>query len=60
MRHEGLSMTSAQLFTLAPMIQGDERDADLMSLYARLALSPRGRLMLLAGLAGFNRTITED
>ena len=49
-----------QLFTLAPMIQGDERDADLMSLYARLALSPRGRLMLLAGLAGFNRTITED
>ena len=52
-------MTASQLFTLAPMIQGDERDADLMALYARLHLSPRGRLMLLAGLAGFQRNITE-
>ena len=53
-------MTAKQLYSLAPMLQGDERDADLMALYARLALSPRGRLMLLSGLAGFNRTITED
>ena len=53
-------MTSAQLYTLAPMIQADERDADLMALFVRLTLSPRGRLMLLSGLAGFQRNITED
>ena len=53
-------MTSAQLYSLAPMIQGDERDACLMALYARLQLSPKGRRMLLSGLAGFQRNITED
>ena len=53
-------MTASQLYTLAPMIQGDERDAQLMALYARLKLSPRGRLMLLSGLAAFNRNVTGD
>ena len=53
-------MTYTQLRILAPMIQGDERDAQLMALYARLKLSPRGRLMLLSGLAGFQRNITEE
>ena len=60
MQHEGLSMTSTQLYTLAPMIQGDERDAYLMALYARLKFNPHARMMLLSGLAGFQRNITED
>ena len=51
-------MTSSQLFTLAPMIQGDERDADLMALFMRLApkLNPHARMMQLSGLAGFSRS----
>jgi hypothetical protein len=49
-------MTCAQLYVLAPMVLGDARDADLMALYARLQLSPKGRRMLLSGLAGFDRS----
>lgn len=37
-----------------------ERDSYLMAIFARLNLSPRGRLMLLSGLAGFQRNVTED
>jgi hypothetical protein len=36
-------------------LAADRRDAYLMSLFARLRLTPRGRLMLLSGLAGFQR-----
>ena len=52
-------MTARQLYTLAPMIQGDWRDAELMALYTRLSpmLNTRGRLMLLSGLAGFQRQL---
>ena len=53
-------MTAAQLYTLAPMIQGDWRDAYLMALYSRLNLTPYARMMLLSGLAGFNRSTTGD
>jgi len=57
---EDSTLTAAQLYTLAPMIQGDERDADLMRLYAfgRDKLIPAKRMMILAGLAGFQRDIT--
>ena len=53
-------MTAAQLYTLAPMIQGDERDAELMRLYVlgRAKLLRAKRMMLLTGLAAFNRNIT--
>jgi hypothetical protein len=53
-------MTSAQLYTLAPMIQGDERDAELMALYSRQSLTYWGRLMQLSGLAGFQRNVMEE
>ena len=55
-------MTAAQLYSLAPMILGDARDADLMALFAltRSALLPAKRMMLLAGLAGFQRNVTEE
>ena len=51
-------MTSAQLYTLAPMIQGDWRDAYLMALFTlqRERLTPYARMMQRAGLAGFNRS----
>ena len=51
-------MTAAQLYTLAPMIQGDWRDAELMALYTlqRERLTPYARMMQRAGLAGFNRS----
>jgi hypothetical protein len=48
-------MTAA---TLAPMIQGDARDAHLFATYARMRLTTRGRMMVLSGLAGFNRNVT--
>lgn len=36
-------------------LAADRRDAYLMSLFARLRLTPRGRLALLSGIAGFCR-----
>ena len=36
-------------------LESDRRDAYLMSLFARLRLTPRGRIALLAGIAGFCR-----
>ena len=50
-------MTAAQLYTLAPMVKGDARDALLFSMYARARWSRRGWLMILSGLAAFNRSI---
>ena len=51
-------MTAAQLYTLAPMIQGDWRDAYLMGLYARLRtkINSRAYMLRLAGLGDFNRS----
>ena len=42
-------MTARQLYTLAPMVLGDERDAYLMGLYTqgRAKLLPAKRMMLL-------------
>ena len=53
-------MTARQLYTLAPMVLGDERDAYAMRLYTqgRAKLLPAKRMMLLSGLAGFNRNVT--
>ena len=44
------------------MTQGDWRDAALMALYTRLwpKLNTRARMMLLAGLAGFQRNVMEE
>ena len=55
-------MTASQLYTLAPMIQGDQRDAILMAIFTltRAKLLPHKRAMLLAGLSAFQRTVTED
>ena len=55
-------MTASQLYTLAPMVQGDTRDAYAMRLYAqgRAKLNPAKRMMLLSGLAAFNRNVTGD
>ena len=59
---EDSTLTAAQLYTLAPMIQGDERDAELMRLYAlgRDKLLPAKRHMILSGLAAFQREVTHD
>jgi len=51
-------VTAAQLYILAPMIQGDARDAHLFLTYARMRLTVRGRHAILSGLAGFNRNVT--
>jgi hypothetical protein len=51
-------VTAAQLYILAPMIQGDARDADLFATYARMRLTVRGRHAILSGIAGFNRNVT--
>lgn len=53
-------MTARQLYTLAPMVLDDERDAYLMGLYTqgRAKLIPAKRMMLLSGLADFQRVIT--
>jgi len=40
-------------------LEADRRDAELFSLYARAKLTQRGWLMILSGLAGFNRNVTE-
>ena len=37
--------------------QADRRDAELFSMYTRLRLTRRGWLMLLSGLAGFQRVL---
>lgn len=37
---------------------GDARDAQAMLTYARMQLTARGRMMILSGLAGFNRNVT--
>ena len=37
----------------------DRRDAYLMHLFARLQLTVRGRHLILSGIAGFNRSVTE-
>jgi hypothetical protein len=52
-------MTATQLYTLAPMIQGDARDADLFATYARMRLTVRGRHAILSGIAGFNRNVSR-
>jgi hypothetical protein len=52
-------MTAAQLSTLAPMIQGDARDAHLFNVYARMRLTVRGRHAILSGIAGFNRNVSR-
>jgi hypothetical protein len=49
-------MTAA---TLAPMIQGDARDAQLFRTYARMRLTVRGRHAILSGIAGFQRQLEE-
>ena len=51
-------MTAAQLYILAPMIQGDARDAHLFLTYVRMRLTVRGRHAILSGLAGFNRNVS--
>ena len=51
-------MTAAQLYILAPMIQGDARDAHLFRTYARMRLTVRGRHAILSGIAGFQREVT--
>ena len=53
-------MTARQLYTLAPMVLGDARDAYLIGLYTqgRAKLLVAKRMMLLAGLADFQRVIT--
>ena len=45
---------------ISATVAADRRDAYLMALFVRLNLSPRGRLMLLSGLAGFQRNVMED
>ena len=54
-------MTAAQLYRLAPMLAHDDVDARLMALYVALRgkLTVRGRIVLLAGIAGFNRGATQ-
>jgi hypothetical protein len=39
-------------------LQADKRDAQAMATYARMRLTTRGRMMVLSGLAGFNRNVT--
>jgi hypothetical protein len=51
-------VTAAQLYILAPMIQGDQKDAHLFATYARMRLTVRGRHAILSGLAGFQREVT--
>jgi hypothetical protein len=51
-------MTAAQLYILAPMVQGDQKDAQLFRVYARMRLTVRGRHAILSGLAGFQREVT--
>jgi hypothetical protein len=51
-------MTAAQLSTLAPMIQGDARDAHLFNVYVRMRLTVHGRHAILSGIAGFQREVT--
>jgi len=38
----------------------DRRDFALMCIYLRLQVNAHARMMLLSGLAGFNRNITEE
>ena len=40
--------------------EADRRDFELFRLYAKLSLTRRGWLMLLSGLAAFNRNVTGD
>jgi hypothetical protein len=42
------------------MIQGDARDSALFLTYARMRLTVRARMMVLSGLAAFNRNVTEE
>ena len=41
-------------------LAADRRDAYLMSVFARLQLTVRGRHLILAGIAGFNRNVTQE
>ena len=47
-----------QALLLARLRSQDRIDALAMSNYARAKLSLRGRMMILSGLAGFNRNVT--
>ena len=38
----------------------DRRDAQSMSIYARVKLTTRGRMMLLSGLAAFDREVMQN
>ena len=46
--------------TLSMYQQADRSDAALFSMYARARWSRRGWLMILSGLAAFNRNVTTD
>ena len=53
-------MTLADALLAARLRSQDRRDAALFGVYARMQLTPHARMMVLSGLAGFERSLKGE